>query len=399
MSRRDKKGGRRSPVGCLTTLLLGMFFLTAAIAAVVILSGSSGLIGRGIALIARSDVPVLDRVERTFLDSYLAQRAEQLQGPAGTGSMPVVFVVTPGETADTIAANLAAAGLLLDPELFLNYVRFYGLDSGLEAGEFVLSPQMSIPEMAAALTQSVAQEVELRFLEGWRMEEMAQYLETTAPANIHAAEFLAIARREAAFDLSEFDFLMSLPADATLEGFLFPDTYRVALDATAADLVTFMLQNFGRRFTPAMRQSAGAHGLSLREAVTLASIVEREAVLPEERPLIAGVFYNRLAQGMKLEADPTVQYALGYQAASETWWKSPLDLADLSLESPYNTYVATGLPPGPIANPGLSALEAVAAPAESDFLFFVADCTAAVPGAHAFSRTYEEHLVYVQQCR
>ena len=151
--------------------------------------------------------------------------------------------------------------------------------------------------------------------------------------------------------------------------------------------------------SPAMRQAFGTQGLALREAVTLASIVEREAVVAAERPIIAGIFYNRLAQEMLLQADPTVQYPLGYQPETGSWWKSPLSLADLEMQSPYNTYVFTGLPPGPIANPGLASLEAVATPALVDYIFFVADCNAATPGAHLFSVTYEEHVANVQKCQ
>lgn len=337
--------------------------------------------------------------QRLYLQVYLDSRAEQLAQPAGSGNLPVSFSIAPGETADTIATNLAAAGLLNDTELFRNYVRYHGLDSGLEAGDFLLSPQMSIPELADALTEGVLREVDLRFLEGWRLEEIANYLATVNAAQIDADAFLAIAQRQAAFDLSGYDFLASLPPEATLEGFLFPDTYRVPPDADAAYLVDKMLQNFGSRVTPAMRQAYGFYGLNLREAVTLASIVEREAVVHEERPLMAGVFLNRLAQEMKLEADPTVQYALGYQSDTGKWWKNPLYLDDLAFDSPYNTYVSYGLPPGPIANPGLASLQAVAEPAQTEFIFFVVDCTAATPGSHVFSVTYEEHLANVQRCR
>jgi UPF0755 protein len=337
--------------------------------------------------------------QRIYLQVYLDSRAEQLAQPAGDGSLPVSFSVAPGETADSIAANLAAVGLLNDTELFGSYVRYHGLDSGLEAGDFLLSPQMTIPELANALTEGVLREVDVRLLEGWRLEEMANYLATVNAAEINADEFLAIAQRQTPFDLSGYDFLVSLPLDATLEGFLFPDTYRVPPDADAAYLVDKMLQNFGNRVTPAMRQAYGFYGLNVREAVTLASIVEREAVVAAERPLMAGVFLNRLAQEMKLEADPTVQYTLGYQSDTGKWWKNPLYLDDLALDSPYNTYVSPGLPPGPIANPGLASLQAVAEPAQTDYIFFVVDCTAATPGSHVFSVTYEEHLANVQRCR
>lgn len=341
----------------------------------------------------------LNPLEALYLQTYLASRAEQLAQPAGVGSTAVPFTISAGETADIIAANLLQAGLLTDTELFLNYLRYFDLDSRLEAGEFFLDPTQPIPELAIALTDARAREITLRFIEGWRLDEMAHYLQQTQPANIDAAHFLAITQRQRPFDLNNYDFLSSLPPDASLEGFLFPDTYRVPVDADTAYLVDLMLTNFGNQISPEMRQIYGSQGLNLREAVTLASIVHREAVLPEERPLIASVFLNRLSQGMMLQADPTVQYALGYQPDSNTWWKNPLFLGDLEVDSPYNTYLYSGLPPGPIANPGLAAMQAVANPAQSDFIFFVAGCDTAVPGSHLFSVTYEEHLANVENCQ
>ena len=253
--------------------------------------------------------------------------------------------------------------------------------------------------MAASLTEAVVREDTVRFVEGWRVEQMADHLADNPTANIDAAQFLAIAQRQAAFDLTPYTSLADLPATASLEGYLFPDTYRVPPDADAVYLVNLMLQTFDRRTTAGLRQGFQSQGLTVYQAVTLAAIVEREAVVASERPIIAGVFYNRLAQGIKLEADPTVQYPLGYQPASDSWWKSPLFLEDLALDSPYNTYLYAGLPPGPIANPSLSSLEAVAFPTQTEFIFFVADCAAAVSGSHAFSVTYEEHLANVQRCR
>lgn len=334
-----------------------------------------------------------------YLQTYLAANADELEQPAGTGFTPAPFTIAPGETADAIAANLAAAGLLNNTELFLNYIRYYGLDAQLEAGDYIVDPQQTIPQMAAALTTAVVREETIRFVEGWRLEQMADYLADNPTANIDASQFLAIVQRQAAFDLTPYSFLADLPATATLEGFLFPDTYRVPLDADAVYLIDLMLRTFDRRVTAEMRQGYQNQGLTLHQAVSLAAIVEREAVVASERPVIAGVFYNRLAQGMRLEADPTVQYPLGYQAETDSWWKSPLWLVDLELDSPYNTYRYAGLPPGPIANPSLSSLEAVAFPAETPFIFFVADCEAAVSGSHAFSVTYEEHLANVQRCR
>ena len=150
-----------------------------------------------------------------------------------------------------------------------------------------------------------------------------------------------------------------------------------------------MLENFDRRVDGQMRAGFEAQGLNLFQAVTLASIIEREAVVDEERGLIASVFLNRLRAGMKLEADPTVQYALGQQPDG-SWWKSPLTADDLALDSLYNTYRYPGLPPGPIANPGLESLRAVAFPEQTEYLYFRAACDGS--GLHTFARTFEEHL-------
>jgi UPF0755 protein len=254
---------------------------------------------------------------------------------------------------------------------------------------------MTIPELAAALTQTQVLEVEISFLSGWRMEEMAHYLATIQPAEIDAEEFLALARRERPMSLNDFPILDSLPPDATLEGFLFPGTYRISTEADAQTLIRQMLDRFDEQADPAMRQLFGVQQLSIYEAVILASIVEREAVDDTEKPLIAGVFLNRLQLGMLLQADPTVQYAIGSEGL---WWKSPLAAEDLAVNSPYNTYLYPDLPPGPITNPGLLALQAVAAPQESGYIFFVADCTPGAGGRHLFSETYEEHLVNAGRC-
>ncbi|MCA9967129.1 MAG: endolytic transglycosylase MltG, partial [Anaerolineales bacterium] len=208
-------------------------------------------------------------------------------------------------------------------------------------------------------------------------------------------EFLAIGRRERPFDLTPYPYLTNLPPENTLEGYLFPGQYRIPVTTTAAELVAMMLARFDSEVTPALRQGFGAQGLTLHEAVTLASIVEREGVVAEERPLIASVFHNRLRAAMPLQADPTVQYALG--SATGEWWKSPLDVADLSLDSPYNTYQIPALPPGPINSPSLSSLQAVAEPAQSSYLFFVANCDG--QNRHLFSITYEEHQANVARCQ
>jgi UPF0755 protein len=185
-------------------------------------------------------------------------------------------------------------------------------------------------------------------------------------------------------------------ATRSLEGFLSPNTYRFMPDATAQDVIAAMLADFTTRFDQSYRDRARELGLTPYEVVIIASIVEREAVVAEERPTIAAVFLNRVRLGMRLEADPTVQYAIGYQEAEGRWWKTPLLLSDLrDTDSPYNTYMYAGLPPGPICSPGFAAIEAVLWPEDVDYLYFVARGD----GSHAFSRTFDEHLRNVARYR
>ena len=382
-------------LGCILRLLLAAVILAAA--------GAGGWLfyrtwlGEGL---DRSAVnPALSQTQRLYLEYYLTEHAPELAQPAGSGVEPQSFTISPGEGAAAIAENLRAAGLVADTELFLNYLTYYGLDGGLVTGQYTLDPRQTIPQLAEALGSRGARALELSFLPGWRSEEMANYLRVVSPAQIDADIFLSIVQNPVATDLGVFTFLSSIPAGATLEGYLFPGPYPIESTTDSVELVRLMLTVFDREVTPAMRQAFGAQGLTLREALIIASIIEKEAALPEEKPLMAAVFLNRLRAGMPLQADPTVQYALGYDEATGAWWKSPLDAADLAIESPYNTYQVSGLPPGPIANPGLASLQAVANPAAVDYLFFVLDCNADIPGQHLFSVTYEEHLDNVERCR
>ena len=390
MTSETRREPRRSTGGCILWLVVALVIVAALAAAGLVL-------WRGLARSADPDVnPALSPIRRAYLELYLSQHAAELAQPAGSGTSPVAFTIAPGEGATAIAGNLRAAGLLDNTELFLNYLSYYGLDGGLVAGAYQLDPQATIPELAEALGSGRSRTLELSFLPGWRSEEMANYLSVVGAAQIDAAAFSDIVRSRGGV-AGRFGFLSSLPDGASLEGYLFPDRYTVASDATAATLVDLMLARFDAQVTPAMRQAYGTLGLSLRDAVILASIIEREALLAEEKPLMAAVFLNRLAAGMPLQADPTVQYALGF--VDGTWWKAPLSAADLQVNSPYNTYLIPGLPPGPISNPSLASLLAVANPADVDYLFFVLDCAAATPGAHAFSVTYEEHLANVTRCQ
>ena len=333
--------------------------------------------------------------ENVLIGLYLQLRQGDLARPAGEDDVQIPFRVEPGETAGMVALRLEEAGLVRDAGLFSLYMRYRGLDTRLEAGEYLLSPRMTIPEIAEALQHGRIQEVSVTVVEGWRMEEVAEVLEREGVTSAEA--FKAVVRGEVRPEVwAQYPILQSRPPGASLEGFLFPDTYRFPRNAEALDVVRRMVERFGEQFTPEMQARAQERGLSVFAVVTLASIVEREAVVPEERPIIAGVYLNRLAQGMYLQADPTVQYALGYQPDKGEWWLRPLPVEALTaVESPYNTYLHPGLPPGPICNPGLSSIQAVLNPAETDYLFFFAKGD----GSHVFSRTYEEHMEKLQGAR
>jgi UPF0755 protein len=181
-----------------------------------------------------------------------------------------------------------------------------------------------------------------------------------------------------------------IPVGVSMEGFLPPGVYEIERTITADQLVRYLLEQFDEQLPREIQGGLEQQGLTLYEGVTLASIIQREAVLEEEMPIIASVFNNRLMIPMKLETDPTVQYALGYNSAQTTWWTSPLTFEDLQVDSPYNTYLYPGLPPTPIASPSLAALQAVAFPAQTPYYFFRAACDGS--GRHNFSQTFQEHL-------
>jgi UPF0755 protein len=335
--------------------------------------------------------------------AYLQANKARLGTPVAVEQQPPVqFVVASGSTARGIAENLAARGLISDERLFEAFVRVNGLAGSLEAGTFQLSPHMTIPQIAYALTDARAAEIAVRVREGWRFEQTADYLSQNTP--LDGAEYRQRAAQGVLTGLdttSYAEFLDQRPPGATLEGYLAPDTFRLPAEgSTTLDLIQRQLDAFRDRVMPLWReaQANGTTDLTLHQVLTLASIVEREAVIDDERPTIAGVYLNRVARGMRLEADPTVQYAMGYQADSGLWWKAPVYLEEYGkVESPYNTYKVKGLPPGPICAPGLASIEAVLNPEKHEYLFFMAKGDGS--GRHRFAQTFEEHLKNVEEYR
>ena len=335
--------------------------------------------------ITSAGVPTPRSVEDMALYLYLQQHKDELLAPASTDPTPIRFTISLGDLPADVAASLEKQGLVKSADLFLNLVKYEKVGTKIQAGEYVLRKTMTMDEIVDAIQHGLAKMITVTIRPGWRAEEIADYLATLGLKNYNKDQFLKLVR-EGKFD---YAFLKDRPktASASLEGFLFPESYNVPYDITNDALITLMLDTFGQRVTDKMRQESAASKMTFYEVLTLASIVEREAVVPAERPIIASVFMNRLKKKMMLQADSTAQYALGYQAAAKQWWKSPMSLDDLSKgDSPYNTYLHTGLPPGPICNPGFASIIAVLEPAQTDYLYFYAKGD----GTHAFSKTYEE---------
>jgi UPF0755 protein len=374
--------------GLVKNILRFLVFLIALLAVGIIVIGSGwyvltqGFSSGGTEVSRPSEGEEAPAIKDILIGLYLQYRQGDLDRPASYDATPMTFVVEPGESAATIAARLEELGLVTDGELFRMFIGYYEIDASLEAGEYVLRPNMTMAEIAETLQHARIEEVTVTIPEGWRAEQVAQML---AKENIiDGDEFLALVRG------GKFDYslLRDRPEESSLEGYLFPETYRIPAQAEAEDLIERMLSTLEERFTPEMRQSAAERGMTIYEVMTLASIVEREAMIAEERPLIAGVFLNRLEQGMYLRADPTVQYAKGYDATTGQWWASVIPEDWEGVDSPYSTYLYPGLPPGPICSPGLSAIQAVLEPADTEYLFFLARGD----GSHVFAVTYEEHL-------
>jgi len=326
--------------------------------------------------------PWLSFPERVQYSALLLWYDGLLTHPLDAAGTEQSFTIEVGEPVDSVANHLEGVGLIRDAGGFRTYLIYSGLDTSMQAGDYQLSTAMSIVDIAYELQDATPKQVTFVILPGWRLEEIAASLSTSG-LSIIPEEFLTAAQTPP----EEFDFLSA--ADS-VEGFLYPDSYIFPREISADEMIDELVRNFALRLTLDLTNGFERQGLTVYQGVTLASMVEREAVHQEEQPLIASVYLNRLNIDMKLDADPTVQYAIGYNFLQQTWWTNPLSLLDLQFNSPYNTYIYPGLPPTPIANPSLTALRAVAFPEETNFYYFRARCDES--GYHTFAETFEEHL-------
>lgn len=329
-------------------------------------------------------------IELRLIGLYLRMQQQVIDTPAGADATLRPFKIALGEPAVTVAGRLQEQGLITDAAIFRLYMRVNGVDKRLAAGDFELAPNMTMTEIAERLQKSRLREISVTIPEGMRAEEVADLLNVQGIMDGDA--FLALVRGGSASARALGDYPFVPDALTTLEGYLFPDTYRLPARATPADLVRRMLDNFASRVSPEVEAAAAEKGRSLAQVIIMASIVEREAPRADERPLVASVYWNRLSGvctkevgGAYLQADPTVQYAAG--RPGEWWWKPPSVEAYATIQSPFNTYLRPGLPPAAIASPGLTAIEAAARPAETKYCFFVA----IGDGAHVFAVTLAEH--------
>lgn len=317
-----------------------------------------------------------------FFDWYRTQTAS-----ANIGQQ-IVITIGEDDSVDDVADKLSRYDLINFQLYFKGLLRIES--RSLEPGTYRLTVGMTTGEIVEAITSEQSsvktERVELRVTipEGFRIDQIADRVAEVG-MNGGREAFMKALRN---FDYSRYDFLQGVPEGSgqlhALEGFLYPDTYFFMSDDPPEYLIQAMLDNFDAKVTDAMREQAAARGMTLYQVITLASIVEREAALASERPIIADVYLNRLEIGMRLEADPTVQYVLGKEG---NWWPH-LTGDDLHANSPYNAYLNGGLPPGPIANPGLDSILAVLNPADTNYFFFVA---VGDSGEHRFAVTYEEH--------
>jgi UPF0755 protein len=367
---------RRRARSCLTGFTL-VFFLLLALFALAVLFYIPRLAQQSFG----PPSAVLNTWQRFTYAFDLVWNAADLTQPRDPSGAEQTFVIQPGDSVPSIAQRLEQAGLIRSARAFRSYLLWTGADTSIQTGTYRLSPALTGQEIADTLKAFSMTEVSFTVLPGWRMEEIAASLPTSG-LEITGEEFLAAA--SAPVNPPVF-----LPIGASVEGFLAPGKYTLERTTSAGELVALLLDEFTSTLTPELIDAIVNQGLTVHQAVTLASIIQREAVVEEEMPMIASVFHNRLAVDMPLQADPTVQYAIGYNTTQGTWWTNPLSVEDLQVPSPYNTYVHTGLPPGPISNPGLAALKAVASPAQSDYYYFQARCDKS--GLHNFARTLDEH--------
>lgn len=295
--------------------------------------------------------------------------------PLSQGTEEKYFEIKQGESVKEIANSLKSAGFIRNPWVFIGYLTYKGTTGKLIAGDYILRENMTLVEIAAALTSGKTAQKRITIPEGWTVKEIAEYLDKNEI--VKQEDFLLATKKN-----YNFDFLKDKPQNKDPSGYLFPDTYNLSYNVTVDEIVLKMLENFDRKLDSNLRQEIKNSGKTIFEVLTMASIVEKEVSKDEDRAKVAGIFYKRIENNMKLEADATISFITGKNDPQSSY-------EDTQINSPFNTYLYPGLPPGPICNPGLSAIKAAIYPKETNYWFYLSRQDT---GETIFSETYEEHL-------
>jgi UPF0755 protein len=413
---RDERGGPVRRRTFQPVVLLAWFAGVIALLGVLILLGFLAFAPGLMEWIEDHPGSIEQGVVREFVQWY--QPDALADEPAADDGQRVTITVESGKSDAEIGQQLFEDGVITSRLAFQYAVLQAGREGTLQAGTYDLSPSLRPSEIVAALRQEAGPEVTVKIQEGWRLEEVVGYLGTTK-LTLNLEDFAELAQDPPPDLIRDYDFLTDLPAGRTLEGYLYPDTYRLDANWDARTVLDVLLSTFGDRLSSRIRRGIERQGLTMDEAVTLASIVEREAVLDKERPLIAGVYLNRINHpdgetvGL-LNADPTLQYGLATaehaNATVDEWgqieWWPPLEVGGKDVELPddladYQTYLHKGLPPTPVASPRGASLAAVArADASIGYYYFVAACpNGERDGSHYFARTLAQQDVNIARAK
>jgi len=292
--------------------------------------------------------------------------------PAENSGQAQIVLIDKGMSLREVATVLEEKGIIKNRTFFILWARLTGYDNTIKFGEYNLSPAMSPAGIFNILTKGIIVTHPITFPEGFTAEQIGDSLERNEYIKVEKSAFLSLVHDP---DVMERYCI----SGESLEGYLYPDTYHFSRMQSAESIVDAMISRFNEVISP-YKERIGETGMTLKEVVTIASIVEKETGTAEERPIIASVFLNRLKRGMRLDSDPTVIYGIKD-------FNGNLTRDDLRTHNPYNTYVIRGLPPGPICNPGIESIRAVIYPADTEYLYFVSKND----GSHYFSRTLEEH--------
>jgi len=292
-----------------------------------------------------------------------------------------VILVKPGMVANDIGNLLYQKGAIKSILLFRIVSKVQGMENSLQPGQYAFSKNMTVQQIVAMLARGETSDEHITIPEGYTVEQIAKLIQEKHLGD--AGVFKKVAQ-----NFVPYPYMVNNNSNVIYkaEGYMFPNTYRITKGNTEEQILGMMTLQFDKQFTESMRARAAEMGLSIKDVIILSSLVEKEAQLPSDRPIIAGVFLNRLKNNMPMQSCATIQYILGYP-------KAELSVQDTEISSPYNTYQHMGLPPGPISNPGIAAINAVLYPQNTDYVYFVAD----KQGAHHFSKTYEEHLIAIEQ--